>query len=77
MADKKKAPAARSAKSTAAAGKKVGRKLTAAKKPGRSEAKLVAKKPVAKAHSAVKAKKPVAKTAGTARGRQAGRRSRS
>jgi CarD family transcriptional regulator len=65
MADKKKAPAARSAKSTAAAGKKVGRKLTAAKKPGRSEAKLVAKKPVAKGPSTVKAKKPVAKTAGT------------
>ncbi len=66
MAEKKKAPAARSAKSTAAAGKKVGRKLTAAKKPGRSEAKLVAKKPVAKAQTAVKAKSPVAKTAGTA-----------
>ena len=66
MADKKKAPAARSAKSTAAAGKKAGRKLTAAKKPGRSEAKLVAKKPVAKGPSTVKAKKPVAKTAGTA-----------
>ena len=66
MADKKKAPAARSAKSTAAAGKKVGRKLTAAKKPGRSEAKLVAKKPVAKGPLTVKAKKPVAKTAGTA-----------
>ena len=65
MADKKKAPAARSAKSTAAAGRKVGRKPTAAKKPGRSEAKLVAKKPVAKVLSAVKAKKPVAKTAGT------------
>jgi CarD family transcriptional regulator len=65
MAEKKKAPAARSAKSTAAAGKKVGRKLTAAKKPGRSEAKLVAKKPVVKVHPAVKAKKPVAKTAGT------------
>jgi CarD family transcriptional regulator len=66
MAEKKKAPAARSAKSTAAAGKKVGRNLTAAKKPGRSEAKLVAKKPVAKAQTAVKAKSPVAKTAGTA-----------
>jgi len=66
MADKKKAPAARSAKSTAAAGKKAGRKLTAAKKPGRSEAKLVAKKPVTKGPSTVKAKKPVAKTAGTA-----------
>ena len=66
MAEKKKAPAARSARSTAAAGKKVGRKLTAAKKPGRSEAKLVAKKPVAKGPSTVKAKKPVAKTAGTA-----------
>ncbi len=66
MADKKKAPAARSAKSTAAAGKKVGRKLTAAKKPGRSEAKLVAKKPVTKGPLTVKAKKPVAKTAGTA-----------
>jgi CarD family transcriptional regulator, regulator of rRNA transcription len=65
MAEKKKAPAARSAKSTAAAGKKVGRKLTTAKKPGRSEAKPVAKKPVAKGPSAVKAKKPVAKTAGT------------
>jgi CarD family transcriptional regulator len=65
MADKKKAPAARSAKSTAAAGKKVGRNLTAAKKPGRSEAKPVAKKPVAKASLAAKAKKPVAKTAGT------------
>jgi CarD family transcriptional regulator len=65
MAEKKKAPAARSAKSTAAAGKKVGRKLTAAKKPGRSEAKLVAKKPIAKAQTAVKAKSPVAKTAGT------------
>ena len=60
MADKKKAPAARSAKSTAAAGKKVGRKLTAAKKPGRPEAKLVAKKPVGKAHSPIKGKKPVA-----------------
>jgi CarD family transcriptional regulator len=67
MADKKKAPA-RSAKSTAAAGKKVGRKLTAAKKPGRPEAKLVAKKPVGKAHSPIKGKKPVAKTAGTAAG---------
>ncbi len=66
MADKKKAPAARSAKSTAAAGKKVGRNLTAAKKPGRSEAKPVAKKPVAKAPLAAKAKKSVAKTAGTA-----------
>jgi CarD family transcriptional regulator len=66
MAEKKKAPAARSAKSTAAAAKKVGRKLTAAKKPGRSEAKLVAKKPVAKGPSTIKAKKPVAKTAGTA-----------
>jgi len=66
MAEKKKAPAARSAKSTAAAGKKVGRKLTAAKKPGRSEAKLVAKKPIAKAQTAVKAKSPAAKTAGTA-----------
>jgi CarD family transcriptional regulator len=66
MAEKKKAPAARSAKSTAATGKKVGRKLTAAKKPGRSEAKLVAKKPIAKAQTAVKAKSPVAKTAGTA-----------
>jgi CarD family transcriptional regulator len=65
MAEKKKAPA-RSAKSTAAAGKKVGRKLTAAKKPGRSEAKLVAKKPVAKGHMPLKGKKPVAKTAGTA-----------
>jgi CarD family transcriptional regulator len=49
-----------------AAGKKVGRKLTAAKKPGRSEAKLVAKKPIAKAQTAVKAKSPAAKTAGTA-----------
>ena len=67
MADKKKAPA-RSAKSTAAAGKKVGRKLTAAKKPGRPEAKLVAKKPVGKAHSPIKGKKPVVKTAGTAAG---------
>jgi CarD family transcriptional regulator len=66
MAVKKKAPAARSAKSTAAAGKKAGRKLTAAKKPGRSEAKLVAKKPIAKAQTAVKAKSPAAKTAGTA-----------
>jgi CarD family transcriptional regulator len=66
MAVKKKAPAARSAKSTAAAGKKVGRKLTAAKKPGRPEAKLVAKKPIAKAQTAVKAKSPAAKTAGTA-----------
>jgi CarD family transcriptional regulator len=65
MADKKKASAARSAKSTAAARKKVGRNLTAAKKPGRSEAKPVAKKPVAKAPLAAKAKKPVAKTAGT------------
>jgi CarD family transcriptional regulator len=65
MADKKKAPAARAAKSTAAAGKKVGRNLTAAKKPGRLEAKPVAKKPVAKAPLAIKAKKPVAKTAGT------------
>ena len=65
MADKKKAPATRSAKSTAAAGKKAGRNLTAAKKPGRSEAKPVAKKPVAKAPLAIKAKKPVAKTAGT------------
>jgi CarD family transcriptional regulator len=67
MADKKKAPA-RPAKSTAAAGKKVGRKLTAAKKPGRPEAKLVAKKPVGKAHSPIKGKKPVAKTAGTVAG---------
>jgi CarD family transcriptional regulator len=67
MADKKKAPA-RSAKSTAAAGKKVGRKPTAAKKPGRPEAKLVAKKPVGKAHSPIKGKKPVAKTAGTVAG---------
>lgn len=69
MAEKKKAPtAARSAKSTAAAGKKVGRKLTSAKKPGRSEAKLVAKKPVAKGHPPFKGKKPVAKTAGTGAG---------
>jgi CarD family transcriptional regulator len=66
MAEKKKAPAARSAKSTAVAGKKVGRKLTTAKKPGRSEAKLVAKKPVAKGQVPLKGKKPVAKTAGTA-----------
>jgi CarD family transcriptional regulator len=58
MADKKKAPAARSAKSTAAAGKKAGRNLTAAKKPGRSEAKPVAKKPVAKAPLAIKVKLP-------------------
>ncbi len=66
MAEKKKAPAARSAKSTAAAGKKVGRKLTSAKKPGRSEAKLVAKKPIGKGPSSTKVKKPLAKTAGTA-----------
>jgi CarD family transcriptional regulator len=65
MADKKKAIAARSAKSSAAAGKKVSRAQPVTKKPGRSEAKLVAKKPVAKAHP-VKGKKPVAKTAGTA-----------
>jgi CarD family transcriptional regulator, regulator of rRNA transcription len=66
MADKKKAPtAARSAKPLAAAGKKVGHKLTAAKKPGRSEAKLGAKKPVAKVHPPAKGKKPAAKTAGT------------
>jgi CarD family transcriptional regulator len=64
MADKKKAPAARS-KSTAAAGKKFGRNLTPAKKPVRLEAKLVAKKPVAKATAPVKGKKPVSKTAGT------------
>jgi CarD family transcriptional regulator len=66
MADKKKALAARSAKSAAAAGKKAGRKLTAAKKPGRPEAKPVAKKPVAKGHPPSKAKKPEARTAGTA-----------
>lgn len=66
MAEKKKAPAARSAKSTTAGAKKVGRDLTAAKKPGRSEAKLVAKKPVAKGHLPTRGKKPVAKTAGTA-----------
>jgi len=66
MAEKKKAPAARSAKSTTLAGKKAGSKVTAAKKPGRSEAKAVAKKPVAKGSSPTKGKKPVAKTAGTA-----------
>jgi hypothetical protein len=49
MADKKKAIAARSAKSSAAAGKKVSRTQPLAKKPGRLEAKPVAKKPVAKA----------------------------
>jgi CarD family transcriptional regulator len=72
MAEKKKAPnAARKAKSSAAAVKKVGRKLTAAKKPGRSEAKLVAKKSVSKAPAPAKSpapakgKMPVIKTAGT------------
>lgn len=72
MAEKKKAPnAARKAKSSAAAGKKAGHKLTAAKKPGRSEAKLVAKKSVskvpapAKGPAPVKGKMPVVKTAGT------------
>jgi CarD family transcriptional regulator len=74
MADKKKAIAARSAKSSAGAGKKVGRALPAAKKPGRTGAKPIASKPVAKkpvapvakAVAPVKGKKPVAKTAGTA-----------
>ncbi len=66
MADKKKATAARSAKSSAAAGKKPARAVPSAKKPGHSEAKLVAKKPAAKAAAPVKGKKPVAKTAGTA-----------
>jgi CarD family transcriptional regulator len=66
MADKKKALAARSAKSSAAAGKKAGRKPTPAKKPGRPEAKLVAKKPIAKGQQPLKAKKPEVKTAGTA-----------
>lgn len=70
MADKKKAIAARSAKSSAGAGKKAGRALPVAKKPGRFEAKPlaskpVAKKPVAKAPAPVKGKKPVLKTAGT------------
>ncbi|MFA5901631.1 MAG: CarD family transcriptional regulator [Hyphomicrobium sp.] len=65
MAEKKKATAARSAKSSAAAGKKPGRTLPSAKKPSRPEAKLVAKKPVAKASAPVKGKKPAAKTAGT------------
>jgi len=66
MAEKKKAPAARSAKSTTLAGKKAGSKVTAAKKPGRVDAKAVAKKPVAKGSLPTKGKKPVAKTAGTA-----------
>ncbi|CAN1723739.1 CarD family transcriptional regulator [Hyphomicrobium sp. 1Nfss2.1] len=66
MADKKKATAARSAKSSAAAGKKPARAVPSAKKPGHSEAKLVAKKPAAKTAAPVKGKKPVAKTAGTA-----------
>ncbi|HWK37329.1 MAG TPA: CarD family transcriptional regulator [Hyphomicrobium sp.] len=66
MAEKKKAPAARSAKSTTLAGKKAGSKVTAAKKPGRVDAKAVAKKPVAKGALPTKGKKPVAKTAGTA-----------
>jgi len=66
MADKKKATAARSAKSSAAAGKKPARAAPSAKKPGHSEAKLVAKKPIAKAAAPVKDKKPIAKTAGTA-----------
>lgn len=66
MAEKKKAPAARSAKSSAVA-KKASRTPIVAKKPGRSEAKPVAKKPaVAKAVAPAKGKKPVAaKTAGT------------
>jgi len=66
MAEKKKAPAARPAKSTTLAGKKAGSKVTAAKKPGRVDAKAVAKKPVAKGSLPTKGKKPVAKTAGTA-----------
>jgi len=67
MAIKKKAPAARSAKSSAATGKKARRPLPIAKKPARSESKLVAKKPAAKAvHSPAKGKKPAVKTAGTA-----------
>lgn len=66
MAQKKKAPAARSAKSATLAGKKAGSKVTAAKKPGRVDAKAVAKKPVAKGSLPTKGKKPVAKTAGTA-----------
>lgn len=67
MATKKKAIAARSAKSSAAAGnKKVGRALPVAKKPGRSEAKPVAKKPVVKSPPPAVSKKPAVKTAGTA-----------
>ncbi|HET6322229.1 MAG TPA: CarD family transcriptional regulator [Hyphomicrobium sp.] len=66
MAQKKKAPATRSAKSATLAGKKAGSKVTAAKKPGRVDAKAVAKKPVAKGSLPTKGKKPVAKTAGTA-----------
>jgi CarD family transcriptional regulator len=71
MADKKKAIAARSAKSSAGAGKKAGRAVPAAKKPGRPEVKSVAQKPVAKKAIAratipAKGKKPIAKSAGTA-----------
>jgi len=66
MAEKKKAPiAARTAKSSAAGVKKVGRKPTAAKKPGRPQAKLVAKKSVSKAPAPAKGKRPAVKTAGT------------
>jgi CarD family transcriptional regulator len=70
MADKKKAIAARSAKSSAGAGKKASHALPSAKKPGRVETKPAAKKPVASAHPPqkgdVKGKKPVAKSAGSA-----------
>jgi CarD family transcriptional regulator len=64
MAEKKKAPAPRSAKSATVA-KKLSRTPAVAKKPGRSEAKPVAKKPVAKTPVPVKGKKPFVKTAGT------------
>lgn len=64
MADKKKAPATRSAKSTTVAGKKAGTKVAAAKKPaGRASAakaapKAAAKKPAAKATAAAKPAAP-------------------
>ncbi|MDH4983548.1 CarD family transcriptional regulator [Hyphomicrobium sp. D-2] len=67
MADKKKAPATRSAKSTTLAGKKAGTKVATAKKPaaGRASAakpdvapKATAKKPAAKVSAAAKAAAP-------------------
>lgn len=72
MAEKKKAPATRSAKSTTLAGKKAGTKVAAAKKPaaGRASAakpdaapKATAKKPAAKVSVAAKTAAPKKETA--------------